>query len=527
MTRFILLLMVALLAAARPLPAADEPPPRARATGPAGFVLFGRTLEGGVFVPKALADEYARLQSSLDQTERELDAGKITGKEAIARAKALRASLKAARDKLDVAKVRIAAARVHRSEETLAFDPCPERLLVVTADRVTIVGTDEAKVRVVLEKTVLGAGDAPVGGDLAAVKLVHRVAPDPEVVGKPRAEIDADEARYARDNPNATPEALKFRREIADANREHFRPYEPFQGKAFDHVSVDGLTHAGGNRQLGLDVFGADGSGSSGSVWRRHAAVTVYVPKCRVVAVRGSRRGLDVRDVRGSVVVTSHGERDRDYDAAFRVKGVDGSVTVVDFPVGAVEDVRGDVTIRALADFANSGTLHANDERVFRFHKPNDCLIRNVGGRVDAHFGRVNLKLEALRGGCAARNDFGDTTYTVSGPLGDVAHRIESTAGTVTVAADPGHLAGVPVVLGTNYGTIRTNAPREGFSETSLGAVGDARAWHCVRSAGGEPADRAADPLALQDLLTGKTAAKTGLTVVTRAGGIDLRVAGK
>src|SRR5690349_987146 len=100
------------------------------------------------------------------------------------------------------------------------------------------------------------------------------------------------------------------------------------------------------------------------SQWRRHAALTVSVPKCKWVANRGSMRGLEVTGISTSLIVTSSGYRDRDYAAQFRIKGVRGNVTVDDFPLNLVEDVDGDVSIDAPRDFANSRGQHGNGIRL-------------------------------------------------------------------------------------------------------------------------------------------------------------------
>jgi hypothetical protein len=508
---------------------ADDKPPRATATGPEGYELYGKALEGGYFVPKLLVAEYNRLQSVLDQVKRRLDDGSLSGQDAIAKTVELRRSLKSVQEELEKAKKLVAAAKVHRSEETMTFELCPERLLVVTASRVKIVGTDEAKVRVVVEKIFLSADDKPADAELAAIKINHQRGNNTEVVGKTKAEIDLEEQRFLweLDKP-LNDEQLKFRREIVESNRQSYAPYEPFKGKEFDHISLIGVDFKEGNRQMSLELLNADQSGTYSSVWQRHAAMTVYVPKCKALAVRGSRCGLDLRDVKADLVITPDGVSDRDYEAQFKIQGVQGNVRVVDFPINRIEDVKGDVRIEAAQDFANSGTAHENNERFFRYFKMDDCVICKVTGKLDATFGRVNLNLESIGGGIDLRNDHGDTTWRIAKALTDALYRLRSVSGRLQVEADSTALGDLSVILAGNYGSIRTNAPQDQYRDFSFGGGrGNDKptSWHGFRHAANKAKqEEFADIFDLSGVLNGKTRPKNGVIVINEAGPIIYRL---
>jgi hypothetical protein len=70
--------------------------------------------------------------------------------------------------------------------------------------------------------------------------------------------------------------------------------FTDFQNKEIDIIEISGLTHDQGNRQLIFEVKSPGGGGRMGGVWQRHARLTVYVPTCNRVGVRGGLEGLEV-----------------------------------------------------------------------------------------------------------------------------------------------------------------------------------------------------------------------------------------
>ena len=56
-----------------------------------------------------------------------------------------------------------------------------------------------------------------------------------------------------------------------------------------------------------LEVESKDGGSSLRSVWQRHAALTVYVPECKAVAIRGGLEKLDIENIK--IVPRHHGGR--------------------------------------------------------------------------------------------------------------------------------------------------------------------------------------------------------------------------
>jgi hypothetical protein len=467
---------------------------RARGVAPENHAILSDTLSGSYFIAAPLKEQYNQLLSRLEALKRELDEERITGPQATARLSALRDELHKLREQIERTKVLVPIAKVHAVKESTDFELGPERSLLITADQVKLVSSEDTKVHCVLEKICLSVEDKPADAELAAIKLVHRSGPAPEIVGKTHKDL---------------------------------------QDKSIDILTVEGLTHEQGNRQITLEANSNGAGRSLRSQWRRHAALTVHVPKCKAVIVQGSLRGLDVQGVATTLVVTSSGSHGQDYYAQFRIKGVRGNLTIADFPVNLVEDVEGDVSIDAPRDFANSGTQHANDTRLSYGYRPLECRCANIRGNLHARLGRVNLQLEGIHGRIDEQNDFGDTTLAIDQPLATEAHQLSSVSGRLEVTADQAALGKLPVLVATSYGTIRTNTSYGQFPEFHIGtSESGGRDWRgfrrAIRKADDASKVRLIDPIddtfSPIDVIQGVTKLP-GLVVLSQAGAVvfDLR----
>src|SRR5205823_3693414 len=87
-------------------------------------------------------------------------------------------------------------------------------------------------------------------------------------------------------------------------------PFKPFLDHDFTVVTLKGLTHEEGNRQIEVDVKSERGDGRSSSVWRRHAKLFLFVPKCQGVGVRGALGGFRAQSLNGPLMVEGSGNRD-------------------------------------------------------------------------------------------------------------------------------------------------------------------------------------------------------------------------
>src|SRR6185436_4057840 len=253
----------------------------------------------------------------------------------------------------------------------------------------------------------------------------------------------------------------------------------------------EGLTHDQGNRQMTLEVESKDGGSSLRSVWQRHAALTVYVPECKAVAIRGGLEKLDIENIKTSLVITADDSHDRDYHSESRIRGITGSLAARNIPLHAIEDVSGDVSLTCTVDLANSGTTHDGGSdpgqvlRTFHVFQALPCSVKNVGGGFQAWLCRVDLKLENVAGRIDLRNEFGETRLTMSKPLSKDAHRIVSEAGRIELNCPAASLGDFPLWAATQCGNVRTNAPREmldSFNFTQgTDSEGVSRSWNGLR----------------------------------------------
>lgn len=140
------LLLAASLAAADPPVAAVAPPDHA---------VLATTVNGWIFAPQKLKQEYDQLLGRLDALQADIDAGKLTAAQAQRELAEVRGRLETLRRDLDRSKVRVDAGRLHEQTEELEFELGPERRLALTANQVRVVGWDKPHVRCELRRQVL------------------------------------------------------------------------------------------------------------------------------------------------------------------------------------------------------------------------------------------------------------------------------------------------------------------------------------------------------------------------------------
>lgn len=442
---------------------------RAKAAVPDGMARLSDTLTGSYFVAYPLKLKYDALLAKLDALKRDLDADRVAGPEAVKSLGELRANLKELRDQLDKSKVMIPAVQAHAKTETVSLDIGPDRTLVITAERVRLVGTDGDKVVCTLEKIYLGGDAKEAEAELAAVTVVHKHGLQPDLFGWTPEQWDADLAKFLKtpEGQKTPPEVLaKWRRESAPSRALSER-YREFRGKSVDTIRVGGVDSSQADSIVEITSTSKGGDGITRQVRRRHATLTVAVPKCQRVAVEGARVALEVVGLRGSLLVTDNGNRDRDYDGQFTIKGVTGDVDATGYPFSAIEDVTGGVTLTSMRDSGASGGSrysYEGDTRALVRSRPASCAIKNVGGDLKARFGRVDVNVEDVRGAVAVDNDAGDTKLTVKTPLAlTAAHRLTSVSGTIDVSFSPGALGRLPLAAGTTYGTYLAKIPNLAF----------------------------------------------------------------
>lgn len=278
-------------------------------------------------------------------------------------------------------------------------NPTVERFVIITGDNVIIKGWEGPGIRCVTEKIIV-AKEQPGDAEFDAIQVKHELGTAEDLIGLTSEQRDKQEEEYVRSEAGRklSEEQKSRRKNVVDRIHSSYDKYLAFQVRECNIIQLSGLTHDEGNRNLTLRINSPDGSRTLSSQWQRHATMTVYLPACKSVAVRGCLVGLDIQDVECDLVLTADGSRDRDYQGFFEVSGVKGSVKIDQVSVRRLPEVTGNVNISATNEFVNSGTHHENDTRTFATYKTHTTDINHISGDLKAVFLRTELRLNAIGG---------------------------------------------------------------------------------------------------------------------------------
>ncbi|MBI2824310.1 MAG: hypothetical protein HYX69_06450 [Planctomycetia bacterium] len=430
--------------------------PKSKVDAPKGQDTVGRKLGGFYFAPRPLREQYEALVAQVKALEKEIIAGRISGRVAGEKVRTLKAELERVRAEIDAQKSFVPSAKIDTRSETTTFDLGSERTLYIAAGNVRLIGWDQPGIKCVLDKTVLSAGDQPVDDDFKAIQLVHRhERGTSSEVGRSQAEIDADEEKFlaSPDGQKLDAKQREWRKNFIDKMIANSGYFGPLQGKEIDIVTIDGLTADQGNAQIAFETLSPGGGGMAGSLWRRHAALTVYLPECKAIGLRGGCAGLDVQSVRAPLIIW--GDGNRDYDGTFRVRDHEGALTSENVPIQSIENVRGDVSITVSVDTVNSGMQHDGNGQTAYFAPPEEWNYRNIEGNLTVLAVKADLHVAGIAGRIDVNNEFGDTVVTADKPLAAAAHRIVSQGGNIEVQVTDGALAQAPLAALTQCGMVR------------------------------------------------------------------------
>lgn len=457
-----------------------EEPSRGKSQAPPDQAIVGAKLGGSYFAPKPLKEKYDQLIGKVRALETEIVEGKISGEQATREVNELRTELAEVRKEIERQKTFVAAAKIHTQSETTTFELGAERRLLILASKVRVVGWDKSEVQVVLDKAVLTAKDQPVDEHFARMQVVHEHRSAEQEVGKLAEELEAQELDYLATPPGQklNAEQRAWRRQFLENNKSWQAIYRPLQGRVIDVISMKGFSHQEGNRQITLEVNSPNGEGSMSSHWQRHAALTVYVPACEVVAVQGGLGGLDIESVEAAVIV--RGDGDRDYHGQFQVKGVNGPLTVDRLPLQSIDGVSGDATVTMTAYLGNSGTRHVDNTRTSYVYTPEQYVYKNIEGDFRGHFVRANLELSNIGGAIDVVNEYGETGLVIEKPLPSTAHRVVTQGGQIEVQLSDAALGDLPVLAVSECGTVRMGYRDPSFDDVSWSGPlpsGELRGW--------------------------------------------------
>lgn len=474
------------------LPLGAQELPRAEVAAPEGHAVFRRDVGAAYFVAKSLKKKHDSLVARVRHLKADIREARIDEKQAQAKIAELQGAIRKTLAEIEKKQVYVSAVAVHKSTATQSFELGKAGCLQVEAGNVRIVGWDQPRVKCVLEKRVFNVKGEPVDADLAGIRAEHSRVPAAKVPGG---------------------------------------SFKQLAGGEIDMVRVTGLTSQEGNRQFVYELTSKGGEGISGSEWRRHASLTVYVPTCKMVVVRGALEGLQVESVHAALEIVGIGNRD--YQATYRVKDHHGPLKARGVPMQILEKIRGNVSIVLTGYRENSSTPHKGGRVTFRHADPGQYRYVGIQGDFRGWFCRASLHLEDVTGKIDVRNDFGHTFLVCRKRLTHVDHRVVSESGDIQVDLGPGALGDLPVTALTECGSVQLATSEASLRSSSFSTAGvDMRGR---RSWGGLVTDRGRSPARPgpgwreqfsrpADALAGRPRSP-GLDLISRAGRVRIGTA--
>jgi hypothetical protein len=418
--------------------------------------IVGHTPGGYYFAAKPLKEEYDKLLDRVHALRLEIVGGKINSSKAAADVRVLQSELQRVRQLIDATKTFIATGKLSTKTEITEFELGPEKLLFINGpSKVQLIGWDQPKVKCVLDKTIVGDGEKPLDEHFAGIRLVHRHEAGPPEVGRSPEKQKADEEAFlaSPEGKKLTPEQVQARHDWMEKAFATEGYFGPFQSEPIDYLELEGLTYQQGNRHVSFRVASPGGDRLAGSMWQRHATLTVYVPSCNAIGLRGGLGGLEVEGVKASLIV--RGEGDRDYDSRSHVKDHKGSVMIENIPLETIDVVRGNVSVTVSADLGNSGIRHEAGKQTQYVESPVFYNYRKIEGDFTALLLNVNLELSEVTGRVDVTNEFGDTQFVVRTPLVSASHRVISESGNITLQLAEDCLQSAPLLAVSECGTVR------------------------------------------------------------------------
>ena len=534
---------------------ADELP-RAKASMPENFVEVRRGLGGAYYVDAGIKKRYDDLFAQVQALQADVQQARISETDAQGRIAGLRKEIQAAVHEIREKEIFVTPATVHKKRQSQTFTLGAAGVLLVKAQQVQIIGWDKPHVEAVVEKVVLSTGDEPVAADLHAIKLVHRETTGAEALGRPSRKQRSDALLkltpqllakqrtlflsmfrwYARLDPEVL---AKLPAGVADDLRVQpsasalLRLTEriPFEGiidKKVDVIQLDGISYQAGNRSIILEITNKDGAGSHSSVWRRHARLMVYVPKCKLVGVYGGHAGIVIRSLDASVELQMQDVPG--IDAPFRVTDVTGSLVSRDVPLELVENVSRNVDVIYTDHVAiTSGPHYGNVRGRVSAPREKPQVYRQIGGHFIGWFVQSGLRIDSVAKELDIRNDFGDTVWTLDKPLAEANYRIVSECGAIQLRIPTADTLKLPVMALAEVGDVFVPSDMKRFESLmySLAGEHDVRhGWHGFATKL-DASDHMETYNRMQRVaaIVGDQPRSPGIDLVTRAGSVRILVA--
>ncbi len=455
------------------------------AKAPPNLAVVEHTSTGVMYADKDLVKEYKQLKEQVGNLRAEVfQSAEIAGdsREELA---AFEKELAGVATKIDETKVHVQPFGVFLRRDTQSFELGAAEQIVITSDDLIVRGWKGKNIKCVVEKFILSE-EEPDESEFEAIVVKHETRLADDLVGM------SDEARQAGEKEFLESEAGKKLTAEGRQNRAKFVAeihnsygmYRPLQGHDVDVLQIVGLTGQEGNQHLTGRTESPGGSATLGSYWKRSAKVTIYVPECQHVVLRGCEKMVDIKSVRANLILTTHGSHDSQYGSDFAIRDIDGDVGIYQAPIRILEGVRGNVDIRQTDEFINFSTIHRGKLRKTMSPPPDPRIIRDVTGNLRGEFVRADLQLQNIFGTIDVINEYGNTELLIDNPLSPAAHRVLSHSGVVRAITPKPDSAGIHVYAFSQTGTAQVAFSRDKFEDRAF--AGGGRSWYGFQSVGVE-----------------------------------------
>jgi hypothetical protein len=488
---------------------------------------------GGVYyVAKSLKERRDRLIEQLQSLKTHVDEADISGDEALKRLASLKSDLESLQKQLDENKMFVTPFKKSTQTDTVTFDLGAEKLVVITADDVRVESWAGPDVKCFLEKTVFTAGDEPAEPQLKALAVVHERGHFPNIVGRTVAETEADVKKFL-DSPEGSklsPAVRASRKAWMSQIDENYAIFRAFQGKGIDRIGIKGTEYEQ-NRSIAFQTTSEGGAGMLGSTRQRHVKLTVFLPPCNAVALRGCMVGLHVQGLKTSLVVVNTDSRDRDFEGRFEILDHVGPIQLQHVPIQKIDHVQGDVRLMLTDEFSGGGTTSQGDWRILFPGAPQELVCSNITGGFSAWCGRISLKLAGLVGPIDVRNEFGDTVVTLDPSTPVESHRVVSESGRIDAIVPRALLNRLDLFAATSHGNVETNAGRDLLEELLISTSGPElsvrRDWHEFLSKSAKESLRRRPDLSIYERVALALAGKKrvpGFDFISRGGTVAIKI---
>ena len=432
---------------------------KGRRTAPADHAELESDMSGSYFVTKELKDKYDSLVGRVAELRVDIDQARIDESQARAGITKLQSEIDEVLRQIEKSKLYVPGATVQHRPAVQNIPLGDQDLLLIEADNVDIQRGDGPLIKCVVKKTVLGEldKDQDFTADFNGIELNVRKSSGKEMFGFYKDAAKRPDLKH------------------------HFDQFafKPFLDREFTVISLKGLSYEDGNRQILVDVRNEHGSGTSSSQWRRHAKLSLTVPKCQGVAIQGGLAGLRVRSLDCPLMIQGAGPRD--YRTRYQVTDLNGPLIARGISLHDVESVTGDVSIVHTAYTENILTIHGPSGVAMQSTAPKPSSYKAIRGNLEVKFCRAELTIEDIGGRMDVENEFGRTVWNAVQPIAKTDHRIVSQSGAIEVSLTPSALGGLNIALFSACGSVRLpggDAKLESKIFHSIVGHSGARTWY-------------------------------------------------